>query len=95
MSVSRHNVQCSSFLLQGDVHGCPYKTLDKDSLRAALQRLRVDPAIVEETVTKAKVRPEQASCPWRSLARSGLESVPGCRDHISLPIAGPALQLRG
>lgn len=77
------------------MHGCPYKTLDKNSLRAALQRLRVDPATVEETVTKAKVRPEQDSCPCRSLARSGPGSVPGCRCRISLLIAGPALQLRG
>lgn len=55
----RHKAQCSLLTLQGDMHGCPYKTLDKDSLRAALQRLRVDPATVEETVTKAKVRAEQ------------------------------------
>jgi hypothetical protein len=48
---------CTLRALQGDVHGCPYKTLDKESLRAALLRLRVDPAAVEETVTKAKVRP--------------------------------------
>lgn len=42
--------------LQGDVHGCPYKTLDKESLRAALLRLRVAPAAAEEAVAKAKVR---------------------------------------
>ncbi len=42
--------------LQGDVHGCPYKTLDKESLRAALLRLRIAPAAAEEAVAKAKVR---------------------------------------
>ena len=42
--------------IQGDHHGCPYKTLDRDSLRAALQRLRIAPSAVEEAVTKAKVR---------------------------------------
>lgn len=47
--------------MQGDVHGCPYKTLDKDSLRAALQRLRVAPAAVEEAVSKAKVSMTAAS----------------------------------
>ncbi len=42
--------------LQGDVHGCPYKTLDKELLRAALLRLRIAPAAAEEAVAKAKVR---------------------------------------
>ncbi|PSC74333.1 putative DNA primase large subunit [Micractinium conductrix] len=46
----------------GQVHGCPYKTFGQDSLRAALSRLQVAPAKVEEAVLKAAAGHFQLAC---------------------------------
>ncbi len=47
---------------QGDAHGCPYKTLDPEGLRAALGRLRVTGAAAEEAVGKARAGHFQLAC---------------------------------
>lgn len=44
------------------MHGCPYKTYDADSLRAALTRLRVAPSAVDEAVAKARGGHFQLAC---------------------------------
>ena len=49
-------------MLQGDVHGCPFKTLEKDALAAALSRMRIAPQYVSEAVTKAKAGHYQLAC---------------------------------
>mmetsp|Transcript_14981 Transcript_14981/g.45214 ORF Transcript_14981/g.45214 Transcript_14981/m.45214 type:complete len:523 (-) Transcript_14981:151-1719(-) len=46
----------------GDKHGCPYKTLDPESLRAALGRLRVTGAAAEEAVRQARGGHYQLAC---------------------------------
>ena len=48
--------------LQGDVHGCPYKTMEKDALTAALTRMRIAPQFVSEAVSKAKGGHFQLAC---------------------------------
>ena len=44
------------------MHGCPYKTLDKEALAAALARMRIAPHYVSEAVTKAKAGHYQLAC---------------------------------
>ena len=51
-----------SLPMQGDVHGCPYKTLEKDALAAALGRMRIAPQSINEAVTKAKAGHYQLAC---------------------------------
>lgn len=46
----------------GQVHGCPYKTFSQESLRAALSRLQVAPAKIEEACNKAKAGHFQLAC---------------------------------
>ena len=53
---------CVSRALQGDVHGCPYKTLEKDALAAALAKMQIAPQFVNEAVTKAKSGHFQLAC---------------------------------
>ena len=48
---------------QGDHHGCPYKTFDKDSLRAALTRMRIAPSFVDEAVAKVRHPPRDCMSP--------------------------------
>lgn len=58
---SRATCMLSDFV-QGDFHGCPYKTLDPESLRSALRRLRVGGPALEEAVTKARGGHYQLAC---------------------------------
>ena len=44
------------------MHGCPFKTLEKDALAAALTRMRIAPHYVNEAVTKAKAGHYQLAC---------------------------------
>lgn len=44
------------------MHGCPYKTLEKDALAAALAEMRIAPQYVNEAVTKAKGGHFQLAC---------------------------------
>lgn len=48
--------------MQGDVHGCPYKTLEKEALAAALTKIRISAPIVNEAVAKAKAGHFQIAC---------------------------------
>ncbi len=48
--------------VQGDYHGCPYRVWEKDAVRAALQKMRVTPAKVEEAVNRAKGGHYQLAC---------------------------------
>ncbi len=50
--------------VQGDKHGCPYKTLDSESLRAALGRLRVAGPAAEEAVRLARGGHFQLACDY-------------------------------
>lgn len=49
-------------VLQGQVHGCPYKTFDKGSLTVALTKLRIQPQAVQEAVSKAQGGHYQLAC---------------------------------
>ncbi|EFN53581.1 hypothetical protein CHLNCDRAFT_8099, partial [Chlorella variabilis] len=44
------------------VHGCPYRTFNQQSLRSALGRLQVSPAKIEEAVGKAAAGHYQLAC---------------------------------
>lgn len=46
----------------GDCHGCPYKTLDSEALRAALGRLQIGGPALEEAVSKARGGHFQLAC---------------------------------
>lgn len=46
----------------GQTHGCPYRTMNEDGLRAALGRLSVAPAKAEEAVKKAAAGHYQLAC---------------------------------
>lgn len=58
-----NNTLCPALTpLQGQVHGCPYKTFSADSLRAALLRLQVAPSKIDEAVSKARNGHYQLAC---------------------------------
>lgn len=53
---------CPHVCLQDQVHGCPYRTFNQQSLRSALGRLQVSPAKIEEAVGKAAAGHYQLAC---------------------------------
>lgn len=66
----------------GDIHGCPYKTLEAESLRASLQRLRVTGPALEEAVTKARGGHYQLAC---AAAFAGAHNGCQCDTGINHP----------
>jgi Eukaryotic and archaeal DNA primase, large subunit len=71
--------------LQGDHHGCPYKTFDKETLRAALCGMRVSDAAAEEVVAKAKAGHYQLACAMAFEATHGCECDTGINHPNQVP----------
>ena len=64
-------------VLQGVVHGCPYKSWKPDSVAAALGRLRVEPLQIQAAVSKAKGGHFQLACAAAWEGAHGCECVTG------------------
>ena len=64
-------------VVQGVVHGCPYKSFSKESLTAALTRLRVEPQAVRAAVNKAQGNHYQLACATAWEGAHGCECVTG------------------
>ena len=64
-------------VVQGIVHGCPYVTLGKDSLTAALTRLRIQPQAIHAAVTKVQGKHHQLACAATWEGAHGCECVTG------------------
>ncbi|DBA73367.1 TPA: hypothetical protein ACH3X1_011411 [Trebouxia sp. C0004] len=62
---------------EGVVHGCPYKTFDKDSLTAALTRLHVEPQAIRAAVAKQQGNHFQLGCAAAWEGAHGCECVTG------------------
>ncbi|KAA6417087.1 MAG: putative DNA primase large subunit-like [Trebouxia sp. A1-2] len=62
---------------EGVVHGCPYKTFNKDSLTAALTQLRVEPQAIRAAVTKQQGNHFQLACAAAWEGAHGCECVTG------------------
>lgn len=62
---------CSATPGAGEHHGCPYRTFNEDSLRAALRAMKLPSAAVDEALEKAKNRHYQIACGVTFAAKHG------------------------
>lgn len=68
---------CSATPGAGEHHGCPYRTFNEESLRAALRGLKISSGAVEGIVEKAKNKHYQLACGDTFAARFGKELAEG------------------
>lgn len=73
--------------MQGDYHGCPYRVWEKEAVRAALQKLKVTPAKVEEAVSRAKGGHFQLACAsaWEGAHRCPCDTGINHPNQVCLP----------
>lgn len=79
----------TQFWMQGVVHGCPYKSFDTDSVRAALDRLRIEPDKVRAAVGKMQGGHYQLACAAAWEGAHGCECVTGINHPNQVQAAMP------